>query len=239
MAYSVLQLITRAYYLSGIVATGSQVVTGEQEAIGFAVLNELLASLTVNDVLIPYYTEYTFNTIAGTGGATPYFIPNLLNLDTLTFNVGTVRFPTTQLTRFEFWATGRVDGVTTLPFTFNIQRCKGGSNIYFYPVPNNVYGITIMGKFSLSAVTSPFQDLELSLDDFFIAFLRFNLAKYLCMEYRVTMPAETSKELERLQNNMVNISPPDITMKKDSTLGTGARLTWAMVNFPGWGNVPV
>src|SRR5215470_3359836 len=98
-------LITRSWYLSGIVARGLQVPTGDQGVDGLFLLNALLNWKTIDTVLIPYWTYYTFNAVAN---QEKYFIPNLYAVESLTFNDGVVRYATDFVTRRVYFGTSRV-----------------------------------------------------------------------------------------------------------------------------------
>ena len=75
MPYTSSQLITYAYYLSGIVSRGTQTVTGEQLADGLDSLNMVIASKSVTYKHIPYFKSVD---ITANVGQEKYFIPNLL-----------------------------------------------------------------------------------------------------------------------------------------------------------------
>src|ERR1035437_8180851 len=101
MAYSELQLITRAYYLSQVVSRELQVVTGTQVTDGLYLLNAILDSKGSDLREIPYYQEYDFPSIQG---VEKYFIPGLLSADSLTFNIGPVRYAMNEETRTSYFA---------------------------------------------------------------------------------------------------------------------------------------
>ena len=65
MAYTALELVTRAYYLSQIVAREAQTVSGSQISDGLYLLNALLDVKASDLQLIPYYQEYDFTSVAG------------------------------------------------------------------------------------------------------------------------------------------------------------------------------
>ena len=89
MAYTALQLINRAYYLSQIVARDLQVVSGSQVEDGLYLLNALLDVKGSDLRLIPYFQYYPLTAVAN---QEKYFVPNLLYVDSMTFNIGPVRY---------------------------------------------------------------------------------------------------------------------------------------------------
>ena len=89
MAYLASQLITRAYFLSQVLARDLQTISGSETDDGLYLLNALLDVKFSDLQLIPYYNNFQLTTVAG---QELYFIPNLAEADTTTFNIGTVRF---------------------------------------------------------------------------------------------------------------------------------------------------
>ena len=65
MTYTVTNLITDAFYISGIVSREFETVSGPQGQVGLHVLNKILSDKTIEKDMIPYYTKYEFNAIAG------------------------------------------------------------------------------------------------------------------------------------------------------------------------------
>src|ERR1017187_9117152 len=106
MAYSALDLITRAYYLSQVVSRELQVVSGTQITDGLYLLNSLIDFKNSDLREIPYYNELDFNAVQG---QEKYTIPNLLSVDSLTFNIGPVRYAMTEETRVGYFANYRID----------------------------------------------------------------------------------------------------------------------------------
>ena len=146
MAYLASTLITRSFYLSQILARDFQTLSGSQEADGLFLLNEALDEKASDVSLIPYYQQYVLNTVAGTES---YFIPNLLEADSVTFNIGDVRFSMNEMTRKEYFGTPRIDSLQSLPFSYRIERDLGGSTIYLYFLPSQDFVVKIWGKFGL------------------------------------------------------------------------------------------
>jgi len=100
MAYTATQLITYAYYLSNIVARGFETVSGDQIIDGLNRLNALLDFKATDTYLITYWMRTEFNLVYG---QEMYFIPNLYQIETMTFNMGVVRYPMTQVSRTQYF----------------------------------------------------------------------------------------------------------------------------------------
>ena len=155
MAYTVQNLIADAYYSSGIVSRDFEAVSGPQDGLGLQVLNEILSDKTIEMDMIPYYTQYNFNTIPG---VETYFIPNLELVSTLTFFLNGVRYQMIEVNRDQFRGSPRAN-ITSLPLNWNQERAVNGTNISLYFFPNQIYQLEAWGLFRLSSVTM-FQNLS-------------------------------------------------------------------------------
>ena len=231
MAYTVTELITRAYYLSQVVSRELEQVSGQQLEDGLVYLNALLSLKSASTRVIPYYNEYDFNAVVG---QEQYFVPNLVNPETLTFNIGPVRYSTMPQSRKPYFGSGRVDNIQSLPFNWHFERKLGGSNIFLYFVPNEAYPIKIWGKFGFDNVALN-EDLLLVYDEYYIDYLRYRLALRICSEYAIPFQPQSMEELRELEEAVTDVSPPDLTIGKLSSLGSGSALTWADINLgKGW-----
>lgn len=232
MAYTVTKLITNAWYLSGIVSRDLETVSGDQISDGLDLLNAVLAIKTANRRLIPYFTQYMLNAVPN---QEVYFIPNLINAETLTFNIGPVRYSMQWLDRKKYFGTGRVDNISSLPFDWHVERTKGGANLYLYFLPDSNYPLIIWGKFSLAMLTNLQQDLSLTLDAFYIEYLRYALAEYMCSEYNINLQPQSQQKLNEYEEIITDISPIDLSVSKTSTLQRHQGLNWGDINIGrGW-----
>jgi hypothetical protein len=231
MAYSATLLITRAYYLSGIVARELQTVSGSQITDGLFLLNELLDFKATQTTLIPYYKRYEFPLVYGQES---YFIENLYQIETVTFNQGVVRYPVTNTSRSQYFGQGRVDGITSLPINSHAEREKGGMRIYFYFLPDYPYPAKLTGKFALTDVALN-TDMSTVYDGFYIAYLRYALARYICQEFKISFPLENQKQIEIMEKNLTWVSPPDLTMRKTNLISNKNSVNWQQINIgKGW-----
>jgi hypothetical protein len=230
MAYTALELITRAYFLSQVVARELQTVSGTQITDGLALLNALLDVKGSDVRLIPYFTRYDFPTVQG---QELYYIPNLLAIEAMTFNLGDVRFPMNKQTRREFFNTARIDNVQSLPFSYRTERVLGGMNIYMYFEPNATYQVKLSGKFALSNVTLE-QDMALTYDLYYMEYLRYALAEYICAEYGATFPDQSYRKFQEIQKKLIDVSAPDLAIQKTSYFASGrGSLNWQQINIGG------
>jgi hypothetical protein len=209
MAYTGLQLITRAFYLSQVVSRQLETVTGDQVSDGLMLLNALIDFKNSDLRLIPYFNRTTFNAVTG---QELYFIPNLLYIDSLTFNIGPVRYSMVEKTRKEYFASPRVDNITALPFTYRPERVLGGMNIFLYFLPESNYVMNLSGKYGLTEVTLN-QDLSLVYDLYYIEYLRYALARYICGEYGATFPDASERQFQEIQKKLMDVSPADLSIQ--------------------------
>lgn len=229
MAYLALDLITRAYYLSQVVSRELQVLSGTQVTDGLYLLNSLIDFKNSDLREIPYYKELDFPTIQG---VEKYSIPNLLSVDSLTFNIGPVRYAMNEETRTSYFANYRIDNVQSLPFQYRFERTLDGMDLYIYFVPADVYILKLWGKFALTEVTFN-TDMSLVYDFFYIEFLRHQLAIWICNEYGATVPDNVMRQYEILQKKVMDVSPPDVSIRNLNYFGNQPGMDWQILNLSG------
>jgi hypothetical protein len=231
MTYTVTKLITESYYLSGRLAQGLQTISGPQLFKGLELLNAVLAVKSVNERLIPYFNSYDFTAVVN---QEKYFIPNLVFCETLTFNYQNVRYSMAPMGRVEYQGSARVNNISSLMFNYSVERCLKGSNIFMYFLPDMTYPCTVWGKFSLLSVVLN-QDLETTLDDFYIEYLRYALADYICQDSNITFQPQNAQKLEEYEKQFMDISAPDLTVRRSSGLVGKQPSLWGMANLSrGW-----
>jgi hypothetical protein len=234
MTYTVTQLITNAWYTSGIVARNLQSVTGDQLYDGLSMLNDVLGIKTANSPLIPYYTVYDGVFVPG---QEKYFIPNLVQADSLTFTIDTVRYSTSTVSRRNYFGSPRVNNIDSLPFSYTLVRVLGGTDLYVYFNPSNAFDFQIVGQFGLTEIASNqlLLDLDTMYDRFYIVYLRYALAEYMTEEYAQTFPPGARQKLREFESVIRDINPLDLSMKKMSSLAGGGGINYGDINIGrGW-----
>lgn len=236
MAYTSTELITRSFYLSGVVSRQLQTVSGPQISNGLDLLNSCLSFQSASTRLIPYYVLAELPLVAG---QEEYFIPGLFDVESFTFDMEGVRFSSLKLKRYQYFATPRPLDITSLPATWNWQRQKGGTLLSIYFKPEQAWGAHIMGKFGLTNVDFN-TDLDLSYDDFYIEYLRYALAKYICQDYKIRFPSDCAAMLRDYELQLKQVTVPDFRTRKRPLIGRRnvAQRKWAYYNI-GQGWVPV
>lgn len=231
MAYNSLQLITSSWDLSGVVSQEFQTSTGDQSTVGLRLLNELLAIKSANTDLISYYKTHDFVMTAGVG---VYNIQGLLLPETFTFFISSIRYEVQPVGRDDFFGQSRAENISYLPFIWYFERSLGGGNLYVYFKPAQDYAAQIVGKFALSSVTL-FQDLSLTLSDFFLVYLRYALAQYMCQTSGYQFPPDKQEMLNEMEKQITNVSPPDMSALKVSLFNSDDFINYGQVNLgKGW-----
>lgn len=232
MSYTVRRLITQAYYLSSIVSREFQSVSGSETTGGLEYLNDILAVAGIDGETIPYYQQFDFPAVAGQES---YFVPDLVEAETLTFFIQSVRYSIRPTTRDRYFGTPRAEGITSLPYKCHIERTKGGADLFLYFLPDKNYPLQLWGKFGLSSIDASDLDLDLQTiyDDFYITYLKYSLARYICENFNQDIPPLVQNKLTSLTTRMSNTSPRDLSMTKLSALGGQTFIDYAQINLGG------
>lgn len=149
MAYTTNQLISSSYYASGVVSRQFETVNGTQLADGLDWLNDIISDKTVDQGMVPYEGFFPFKAIPG---QQVYYIPNLVQIDTLVFFLDDVRYPMKYTQRNDFFGSARVENIQTLPYEWYWERKFGGGNLHIYFAPDQSYPMEIHGVFRMAQV---------------------------------------------------------------------------------------
>jgi hypothetical protein len=144
MAYTTNQLISDAYYASGVVSKEFETVSGGQFSDALQWVNDIISDKDVNQSMVPYETTYTFTANIG---QEKYFIPNLISIDTIVFYKDTVRYALTYTKRNAYFGSPRVQNINSLPFDWYFERQTNGGNLFIYFNPDQTYPFEIHGVF--------------------------------------------------------------------------------------------
>lgn len=232
MAYTTNQLISSSFYASGVVSRDFETVSGSQIGDGLRWLNNIITEKTVDEGMVPYETTYNANFVIG---QETYFIPDLIQIDTLVFFLDQVRYAMSYTPRNAYRGSSRVENIQTLPFEWYFETQFGGGNLYIYFKPDQNYPMQINGIFRLPPVALG-QDLSLTLDEFYTTYLHFALADRICAEYAYDTPPRVIKELGKYEafiNKKSRIL--DLSISKTSTLQKRGNFNYAFINLGhGW-----
>jgi hypothetical protein len=242
MAYTAQQLISRAWYLSGIVARNLQVDTGGQSSDGLYLLNALLDFKQIETDLIPYWQYIEMPLVPHQEF---YFLPYVAAIESATFNIHPVRYPMDYVTRRNYYGSARVDNISTLPFSYNYNRALGGGNLALYFKPDQDYKLRAMVKIFLVDVQLntdltniseivPYTFVNSSnqgYDTGYIEYLRYSLAESMASEYGIMFNPQSDKILTSMKRKLMYISPPDLSMIKTTVLMSDGFSGW------NWGDV--
>ncbi len=232
MAYLSSKLISNSFYLSKIISREFEAVSGQQESDALDELNDLLADKTIQNALIPYVQKLE---ITGIIGQSEYFVTDLIDVDTFTFFIGNTRYATRRDQRNKWFGESRQENIDSLPFKWHVEREFGGARLYLYFVPDQAYKMEVVGKFRLSSVTQQ-QDLSLTLDRYYIDFLKYELAARLCESYSFNVPPAVQLRLNIYQKEIKDqMNTTDLRQKKLSVFTAGGYINYASINLsPGW-----
>jgi hypothetical protein len=123
----------------------------------------------------------------------------------------------TLVQRHEYFATARANNINSLPYQYYVERALDGSNIFMYFFPEQNYPFKIHGKFTINDVVLN-EDLLLRFDQYYIEYLRYALAEYMCQEYNIMLQPQTQVKLDQIEAQIYDISPIDFTLIKSSML---------------------
>jgi hypothetical protein len=238
MTYTVTELVTNAFYKSGVVGKEFQEISGSQLNDGIEMLNDLLADKTADKGGIPYFLEYNGVMVPGQEA---YPIPNLIQIETLTFFIvdqsgNQVRYGVRKVDRKTYWNTPRANNIDSLPFQYYMERNFGGATVYFYFYPNQAYPFQMWALFSLANVV-PGQDLDLTIDKFYQNYLKYLLAVRICNEYDFSVPPGVQRQLDSydliIDKREQRIDLYNTIISPLQTSGDGINYAWANLGT-GW-----
>jgi hypothetical protein len=232
MAYTTTQLITGAYYSSGIVSREFETVSGGQIGDGLLWLNDIITEKDVDQGMIPYESIYTDTFVTG---QEVYTIPDLIQIDTLVFYLDQVRYAMKYEKRNAYFGASRVENIQTLPFEWYFERQFGGGKLYIYFKPDRDYPFEVHGVFRLQEVSLG-QDLSLTIDQFYRTYLRYALSDRICSEYNAVTPPNVLRQLSKYEawiNKKSRVL--DLRLQKVSTLQKRGSFNYAFINLAhGW-----
>lgn len=217
MSYTVNALITKAWYLSGIVAAQAETVSGPQLKEGLEHLNDFLALQNTNSRIIPYTRVQKLTCIAH---SEELFVAHLLALDTLTLQEEKPRCYLLQslplLGRKEYFTHDYPSFLR--PRFYHLEKTKGGSVLFLSPTPDKAYPLKLVGKFGLIEVSYN-DDLSRIYDRDYLLYLRYGLADTLCDFYN--HPFSARRKLKEIESKLRDLSSLDLSMEKISTFNSG------------------
>lgn len=228
MSYTVIELITDAFYETRIVGRSFETPTGEQYNDGLKYFNQVLGRMFIDDGALPYYIQYNFNFVIG---QQTYFIPNLTEVETGVFFLDNVRYSLASMKRKQYWGSPRVENIQTLPVYYTVDRVLGGSNFSVYFFPDQNYNVQIWAQFALQNATLN-QDLTQYYDQYYIDYLRYCLGIVLCGIYGVPVP-EGIRELQSQYDKAIRKRSGylDVQQIVMSTVDVSTNLNYGQVNI--------
>jgi hypothetical protein len=229
MAYTTNQLISGAYYASGVASREFETVSGPEIGDGLEWLNNILTEKTVDDSMVSYESTYDFNLVIG---QEKYTIENLIDVDTMVFYIDNVRFSMNKSKRDQYFGRARAENIEALPFMYYVEKQFEGADVYVYFLPYQAFPVQIHGTFRMSTVALG-QDLSLTLDEFYTTYLRYALADRICAEYNLVTPINVIKQLTKYEEWISKKSKTlDLSLRKVSSLNKDKTgFDWQFANL--------
>lgn len=217
MPYTVTELITKAWNLSGIVAAQAETVSGDQLIEGLDHLNDFLALQNANSRIIPHTRIQQLTCVTH---SEELFVQHLLSLDSLMLREEKPSCYLLQslplLGRKQYF---NQDYPSFLrPRFYHLEKTKGGSLLFLSPTPDKAYSLKLVGKFALTEVNAN-DDLSATYDRDYLLYLRYGLADYLCDLYN--HPFLAKGKLKEIERKLLDASPLDLSMEKISMFHSG------------------
>lgn len=236
MTMTTRQLIGEAYLLTNIIGDDIEGISDNDINIGLIRLNDFLAKLGAKDNLVQYATVYNGTFVPGDGEK--FFIPNLISISTFTYTLtdtntpsgNGVKIPLVNMSQYRYFGQARPTNVKTIPWAFHMERNLGGADVYLYFIPDKPYPFQIVGNFALQSTTLN-QDLSTLYDPWYLLYLKYGLAIYICQARQTVPPASIVAEMRDIERAMTSLSPRDMTLRKSRYFSGKGGLTWADVSY--------
>lgn len=238
---TVRQLIEQAYFTASIKNFQLESVGPGDMAIGLQLLNEVADEVTKLTGRSSYTSKYLLTIGDGLGvdgSSEEYFIPGLVELFTVTYTLGSVRYALYPEGRQRYLASARVNNVKSLPSKSYYERVMGGANLFFYALPSQNFEATLYGKFSIGPFSYT-DDLSITLEPFFIKFFRYSVAQELARMFGYSLSPDINQEISDARKRIAKISPKDMQVNFVSSFGNRSGISYPDANIgQGWGPPP-
>ena len=257
------QQITRPFTVTNtsghlVVSAQSPMSFGEQvQFAGVSIPSTLSLSTTYYAVPINEASFYVATTlanatagtyvayVAGTGNVTtfalvltlPNPITNMFVGSPLTFSNQSGTLPTGLVAGITYYA--NPSSSTTLTVATTLVNAQSGVNILYTNAGTGYSSVSFVNPTQIPFYTSYtfINSSNQGYDTSYIEVLRYALARYMCSEYGVMFNPESEKIYQSYIRKLMYMSPPDLSMKKISTLSADGQsgYNWGDVNLGrGW-----
>jgi hypothetical protein len=221
------ELVAKGYYLSGVVSRELETVTGSQQADGLDMLNDILNEAAARGAKIPYYSRTTFTAVIG---QEEYFIEGLMDIATLTFENGTIRYPMKRLGRDKYFGSSRTNALKSYPTIYTFDRALDGGKLYIYFFPSQAYPFQITGKYFLDNVTAG-TDIDSIVDGFYRVYLKYKLDQRIRSFFDIDLNPGHEKILTDLEKQVFQVDPPDMRANAVSAFNANNGTNYAAANL--------
>lgn len=190
-------------------------------------LNELLSEININGDFLPYTQTISQSMVVG---QETYFIENLIQWQVIAFDWQSVRYSLIYQNRTDYYGLARANNIQSFPFSFHVERTKSGSKIQFYFPPQYDFTMEITGLFGFDSVTNN-TDLSIVYDNFYLKYLRLELANSICNYYTLSMPKGSAIELEKIRDKINKLNSPDLGVQINNMLDGQNFVNYAQANI--------
>lgn len=210
----VYEIIKNAYICAGINSAEINDEDPGQIVRGLNALSLVLAEKNFKTCELPYFDTIEVNAVQG---QSDYFLQNMYTLETMTFNIGDVRYSMKSSTRRIFKGETRQENVKSLPTEFYYERTNGGLTVSLYFLPVDSYllkfnGLKGFGNYTLDDELTNYVDLG------YQSFIIYQLAIKLCIIFIRPVPQQLMEELRKMEKSMSFVNPPDMTFRYISSV---------------------
>ena len=136
-----------------------------------------------------------------------YFVPHLYAVESLTFNIDVVRYPTDFTTRRRYFGSSRVDNIQALPFNWTFNRKVGGGTIYMFSF--RLATIPLRSWESLAFRMWRFKKIcwEQAYDSIrVLSICVMHWLQYMCSEYGIMFNPESKQILRGIHQQLLDIT---------------------------------
>lgn len=181
------QIINEAFHMIGELSP-DEIIKAPALKTGLIRLNRMLEWYATKGVYIPFFTEFTFQMVAG---QKEYTVSNvitanitaerIIELDFVNLERDNVNYPVRIVPETEIYTNVVYQNTQSIPALVTLVRQVRFSKLVFYPVPDNAYTCIVRGKSMLDKIEL-FDDLE-ELPPYYFRFLEYALARELLNFY--------------------------------------------------------
>jgi hypothetical protein len=217
--------------LIGALSTG-ETPSAEEQADALEVLNEMLDSWSLENLVIPSRTREEFDLVGaqqtytmGSGGNFNTSRPARIEAAGILDLASPANEIPIDLINMRQWSEITVKGTSsTYPTKLYVENTSPLERLNFWPIPSAAYKVAIYSAKPLTAVASA--NTTLSLPPGYLKALRYNLAIELAPEFGKSVSAEIIKSAEESKENIKRLNIKPVLMSADEAVLQHSSFNW-------------